>query len=184
MNGSRPGAAGVETGIGASLQGASSRNSLFNEPVATLDDRDPTRTDILHEYFVAPEAFGDFLTACRAIIPASYQELLNVTLRWVERDDTALLSYAPQGPRIAAVMLFSQEMSQRAEADMARMTQALIEAVHGIGGSYYLPDRPHATIAEFRQGYARAEVFAALKRQLDPGLALRGGLWDNYLAQL
>jgi FAD/FMN-containing dehydrogenase len=175
---------GIETGIGASLQGAASRNSLFNEPVITLDDRDPSRTDILHEYFVAPEAFGDFLTACRAIIPASYQELLNVTLRWVEQDATSLLSYAPEGPAIAAVMLFSQEMSARAEADMARMTRALIEAVQGMGGHYYLPYRPHATLDQFRRGYARAGEFATLKRSLDPGLLLRGGLWDNYLAQL
>jgi FAD/FMN-containing dehydrogenase len=175
---------GIETGIGARLQGAASRNSLFNEPVITLDDRDPGRTDILHEYFVAPEAFGDFLAACRAIIPASYQDLLNVTLRWVEQDSTSLLSYAPNGPVIAAVMLFSQEMSARAEADMARMTSALIEAVQGIGGHYYLPYRPHATQGQFRQGYARAAEFAMLKRQLDPALLLRGGLWDNYLAQI
>ncbi|TAG18732.1 MAG: FAD-binding oxidoreductase, partial [Rhodobacterales bacterium] len=34
---------GIETGIGAALAGASSRSSLMNEPVITLDDRDPTR---------------------------------------------------------------------------------------------------------------------------------------------
>ncbi|MBP6736273.1 MAG: FAD-binding oxidoreductase [Rhodobacteraceae bacterium] len=175
---------GIETGIGAWLTGAASRSSLMNEPVVTLDDRDPTRTDILHEYFVAPERFGDFLAICRAIIPASYQELLNVTLRWVERDETALLSYAPQGPRIASVLLFSQEMSLRGEADMAWMTGRLIDAVQGIGGSYYLPYRPHASPAQFRAGYARAEEFAAIKRRVDPGLLFRNALWDRYIASL
>lgn len=175
---------GIETGIGARMAGAASRSSLMNEPVVTLDDRDPSRTDILHEYFVAPERFGDFLAICRAIIPASYQELLNVTLRWVERDETALLSYAPQGPRIASVLLFSQEMSLRGEADMAWMTGRLIEAVQGIGGSYYLPYRPHASPAQFRAGYARAEEFAALKRRVDPGLLFRNALWDRYIASL
>ncbi|OZA01947.1 MAG: hypothetical protein B7Y02_17135 [Rhodobacterales bacterium 17-64-5] len=106
---------GVETGIGARLAGASSRSSLMNEPVITLDDRDPTRTDILHEYFVAPDRFTDFLTAAKAIIPGSYQELFNITLRWVARDPTAMLAYAPDGPRIASVLLFSQEMTARAE---------------------------------------------------------------------
>ena len=175
---------GIETGIGAWLTGAASRSTLMNEPVVTLDDRDPTRTDILHEYFVAPERFGDFLAICRAIIPASYQELLNVTLRWVERDETALLSYAPQGPRIASVLLFSQEMSLRGEADMAWMTGRLIDAVQGIGGSYYLPYRPHASPAQFRAGYARAEEFAAIKRRVDPGLLFRNALWDRYIASL
>ena len=175
---------GIETGIGASVQGAATRNSLFNEPVVTLDDRDPSRTDILHEYFVAPDRFADFLQACRDIIPQSYQELLNVTLRWVEPDATSLLSYAPQGPRIAAVMLFTQEMSARAEADMARMTEALIDAVAAIGGAYYLPYRPHARLDQMTTVYPRAADFVALKRQIDPGLILRGGLWDNYLGKI
>ena len=175
---------GIETGIGARLAGASSRSSLMNEPVMTLDDRDPTRTDILHEYFVTPDRFADFLATCRAIIPDSYQELLNITLRWVEQDSTALLSYAPDGPRIASVLLFSQEMTARAEADMAWMTARLIDAVHVIGGSYYLPYRPHATVEQFRQGYGRAAEFVALKRQYDPGLLFRNALWDKYLGDI
>lgn len=173
---------GVETGIGASLQGAASRSSLMNEPVITLDDGDPTHTDILHEYFVAPDRFGDFVTACRAIIPGSYQDLFNITLRYVAQDQTSLLSYAPQGPRIASVLLFSQEMTARAEADMARMTAELIEAVIGMGGSYYLPYRLHATPDQFARSYARAADFVALKRQVDPGLRLRNALWDTYMA--
>lgn len=173
----------VETGLAPRLSGPASRNSLLNEPVATLDDRDPTRTDILHEYFVAPDRFGDFLEAARRIVPASYQELLNITLRWVERDAESLLSYAPDGPRIASVLLFSQEMTARAEADMARMTREMIEAVLGMGGSYYLPYRPHATPEQFRRAYPRWEEFAALKRRVDPRLRLRNGFWDNYLAE-
>ncbi len=175
---------GIETGIGASLAGASSRSSLMNEPVITLDDRDPTRTDILHEYFVAPDKFGEFLTAARAIIPDSYQELLNITLRWVDQDATSLLSYAPNGPRIASVLLFSQEMSARSEADMQWMTARLIDAVHAIGGSYYLPYRPHATPAQFATGYVRAAEFAAFKRQIDPALVFRNALWDTYMDTL
>lgn len=172
---------GIETGIGAALAGATSRSSLMNEPVITLDDRDPTRTDILHEYFVSPDRFGDFLAAAKAIIPGSYQELLNITLRWVERDPTAILSYAPDGPRIASVLLFSQEMTARGEADMARMTQEMIEAVLAIGGSYYLPYRPHATVDQFRRCYDRNLDFLKVKLEADPKLRLRNALWDNYL---
>lgn len=173
---------GVETGIGAWLAGPTSRSSLMNEPVITLDDGDPTRTDILHEYFVAPERFGEFVAAAKQIIPGSYQELLNITLRWVAQDPVSLLSYAPLGPRIASVLLFSQEMTARAEADMARMTGELIEAVLAIGGSYYLPYRPHATVDQFRRCYTRSEEFVALKRQVDPGLRFRNALWDRYMA--
>lgn len=163
--------------------GPATRNSLINEPVVTLDDRDPTRTDILHEYFVSPDRFDDFLTACREVIPASYQEFLNVTLRYIAQDDESVLSYAPT-PRIAAVMSFSQEMTSRGEADMANMTRALIDRITEIGGSYYLPYRPHATVAQLTRSYPRAAEFAAAKRELDPDLTFRNNLWDSYLGAL
>ena len=174
----------VETEVGPAIGGgAVTRNSLINEPVITLDDRDPTRTDILHEYFVAPDRFGEFVEACREVIPSSYQELLNITLRYVDTDKDSVLAYATE-PRIAAVMLFSQEMSQRGEDDMARMTEALIERTLDIGGTYYLPYRLHATDSQFRRGYARAPEFADYKRRTDPDLVFTNALWNRYLAGL
>lgn len=173
-----------ETDLGPTVGGGeTTRNSLINEPVITLDDRDDTRTDILHEYFVGLDRFPEFLEICRAVIPASYQEFLNVTLRFINTDDESWLSYATV-PRIAAVMSFSQEMTLRAEADMARMTRALVEGIIGIGGAYYLPYRPHPTVAQLEKAYPRAAEFAAAKRQLDPGLLFRNNLWDSYLEQL
>ena len=133
----------TETDLGPAVGGgATTRNSLINEPVITLDDRDDTRTDILHEYFVGLDRFPEFLEICRAVIPASYQEFLNVTLRFINTDNESWLSYATV-PRIAAVMSFSQEMTVRAEADMARMTRALVDGIISIGGTYYLPYRAH-----------------------------------------
>lgn len=163
--------------------GPVTRNSLINEPVVTLDDRNPDRTDILHEYFVSPNRFAEFVTLCRDIIPASYQEFLNVTLRFVDTDPDSWMAYATT-PRIAAVMSFSQEMTARAEADMQRMTQALIDGVIAIGGTYYLPYRLHARQDQLTHAYKRAPEFAAAKRIMDPDLLLRNNLWDSYLGAL
>lgn len=173
-----------ETSLGPTVgSGEVTRNSLINEPVVTLDDRDPNRTDILHEYFVGFDAFDSFIDACRDIIPASYQEFLNVTLRYVAQDSQSVLSFA-KTPRIAAVMSFSQELTQRGEADQARMTRALIDRIVEIGGAYYLPYRPHATLDQLAAAYPRAAEFARTKRELDPDLVLRNNLWDQYLERL
>jgi FAD/FMN-containing dehydrogenase len=173
----------TEASLGPRFAGKATRNSLMNEPVVTLDDRDPFRTDILHEYFVPPARFAEFVKACQAVIPASYQQLLNITLRFVNTDHDSVLAYAPE-PRIAAVMLFSQEKTSRGEGDMARMTQALIDRVLDIGGTYYLPYRPHASLAQLSRGYPRAAAFAAAKRAADPDLLFRNQLWDGYFAKL
>lgn len=163
--------------------GETTRNSLINEPVVTLDDRNPDRTDILHEYFVGFDRFDEFLAVCQEVIPASYQEFLNVTLRYVASDEKSTLSYAPV-PRIAAVMSFSQELTQRGEADMRRLTRELIERISAIDGAYYLPYRPHATVDQLAKTYKNAPDFAAAKRLIDPKLVLRNNLWDSYLEKL
>ena len=174
----------IERDIGPRVGGGPvSRNSLINEPVVTLDDRDPTRTDILHEYFLPPETLEAFLATCRDAIPNSYQQLLNITLRYVAADTESLLAYAPQD-RIAAVMLFSQEMTARAEADMARMTRLLIDGALAAGGSYYLPYRLHATQAQFEAAYPQARAFARAKRRHDPDTRFSNALWTTYLEPL
>ncbi len=163
--------------------GSTTRNALLNEPVMTLEDRDPQRTDILHEYFVAPDRFPAFISACRDVIPSSYQELLDVTLRYVETDDESWLSYAP-APRIAAAMLFSQEKTHRAEADMARMTKELIDRVLALGGSYYLPYRLHARTDQMIKAYPGLRAFTAKKRAMDPSNLFRHAMWDSHMARL
>src|SRR4029453_10375474 len=72
--------------------GVASRNRLLNEPVANLAGRDRARTDILHEYFLPPDGLELFLAACRRVIPASRQDLLNVTLRYVQADPVSALA--------------------------------------------------------------------------------------------
>jgi FAD/FMN-containing dehydrogenase len=173
----------TEETLGPRIVGASTRNSLMNEPVATLADGDAMRTDILHEYFVPPDRFHEFVAHCQQVIPASYQQLMNITVRYVKADPESVLSYAPES-RIASVLLFSQEKSVRAEVDMARMTHQLIERVLSIGGSYYLPYRPHATMDQLKRAYPKAGEFAAKKREFDNGLTFRNLFWDNYLAKL
>ena len=173
----------LETVLGPRLTArkAVTRNAILNVPVALLADSDPRRTDILHEYFVPPERFADFLVACREIIPPSGQDLLNVTLRHVEADTTSVLSFAPAA-RIAAVMLFPQAMTAEAEESMRAMTEKLIDRVLALGGSYYLPYRLHARADQLRTAYPRVEEFVQKKRAHDPQLRFRNMMWDKYFA--
>jgi FAD/FMN-containing dehydrogenase len=161
--------------------GLATRNNLMNEPVSNLEGRDQSRTDILHEYFVAPERFNEFLEGCRRIIPKAASEFLNVTLRYVMQDDTSVLAFAKTN-RIAAVMSFSQAMTLEGEVDMIRTTEALIEMVAGLGGSFYLPYRLHARADQIASIYPRVGHFIERKRHYDPALLFRNLMWDRYFA--
>lgn len=173
----------IESGIAPSLtSGIATRNTLMAEPVANLASSDKDRTDILHEYFVPPENFTQFVEACRRIIPPSPLEFLNVTLRYVKADEESVLSFAPTR-RIAAVMSFSQRRRENAdESEMRRVTEALINAAHEGGGSFYLPYRLHATPEQLTKIYPQIDRFAARKRHYDPGLLFRNLMWDIYFS--
>jgi hypothetical protein len=152
------------------------RNALMNEPVANLANPFRLRTDILHEYFVSPARFKEFLAACREVIPPAKAEFLNVTLRYVAADPTAVMAYA-RTPRIAAVMSFSQEMSTDGEVDMPEMTERLIDRVVDLDGAFYLPYRLHARRDQVEKTYPDVERFVERKRFYDPKLlfAMRCG---------
>jgi FAD/FMN-containing dehydrogenase len=172
----------MEARIGPAITGGrATRNSLMAEPVSNLAQKDMRRTDILHEYFVAPERFGEFIAACRDIIPKSRAEFLNVTLRYVAEDKTPALTIAPVR-RIAAVMSFSQEVTPEGEIDMMQTTEALIDRVTAIGGAFYLPYRLHARRDQVEKAYPKVASFVAAKRRYDPNLLFRNAMWDAYFA--
>jgi FAD/FMN-containing dehydrogenase len=173
----------AETRLGPyAAPGLIARNTILNASAATLANSDPGRVDILHEYFVPPPRFDAFLSACRALIPASGAELLNVTLRYVEADPVSRLAYAPQA-RIAAVMSFSQGRTPEADRAMQALTRRLIDAVTDLGGAFYLPYRTHARAEQVHRAYPGAADFVVAKRRYDPALRFRNGLWDAYFAE-
>lgn len=152
----------------------SSRNQLLFEGVEVFQNRSADTTDILHEYFVPRAALNAFVASMRSIIRRHEGNLLNVTVRSVERDVDTMLCYATR-PVVALVLLFQQQRTEAADERMAAMTRALVDAALGVGGSYYLPYRLHATTEQFRQAYPRADEFFALKRKFDPV-----GLFQNH----
>jgi FAD/FMN-containing dehydrogenase len=160
---------------------SATRNTLINEPVSNLANPFPQRTDILHEYFVAPDRFTEFLHACRDVIPPARAEFLNVTLRYVAADKESVLAHSPV-PRIAAVMSFSQEISPEGEVDMMRLTERLIDRVVAIGGAFYLPYRLHARRDQVAAAYPKVPQFIERKRHYDPDLLFRNTMWDVYFA--
>jgi FAD/FMN-containing dehydrogenase len=163
--------------------GIATRNSLMNEPVANLANPDKTRTDILHEYFVPADKFVGFVRACQELIPKSGQDLLNITLRYVAGDDTSVMAFAPTA-RIAGVMSFTQAMTPEGESGMLRLTEALIDRVAALGGSFYLPYRLHARPDQVTGIYANSQRFVARKRHYDPGQLFQNAMWSSYFATL
>jgi FAD/FMN-containing dehydrogenase len=170
----------AEKGMGEQFgQGLVSRNQLLNEGVEVYAERDRDKTDILQEYFIPAARMTAFLDRARKIIPTHRQDLLNVTVRSVQRDPDTFLRYADQ-EMFALVMLFHQSRTSKAEADMQALTRELIDAALDEGGRYYLPYRLHATKEQLNRAYPRARAFFELKRRYDPEERFRNQFYDKY----
>ena len=155
------------------------RNQLLSEPVRVFENRSADSTDILHEYFLPPEALDAFMEQLRSTIPRHHGDLLNVTIREVLRDDDTVLRYADRD-MLALVMLFNQPRTSSGDDAMAAMTRELIDAALRLGGRYYLPYRLHATIDQFRAAYPQASRFFELKRRYDPHQVFQNSFYMKY----
>jgi FAD/FMN-containing dehydrogenase len=155
------------------------RNEILDEGIELYANEDPTRTDILQEYFVPLDRFADFIERARVIIPRHEGDLLNVTVRDLVKDPDAFMRYADQD-MLSLVMLFNHEKTAAADAKLAPMTRELIDAALAVGGRYYLPYRLHATRAQFERAYPQAERFFALKRKYDPTETLQNAFYQTY----
>jgi FAD/FMN-containing dehydrogenase len=157
-----------------------SRNQLLDASSALFRERNADRTDIIHKYFVPEGRFAAFLDRARDIIPRHpAADLLNVTVRNVHTDSDAFLRYADQN-MFAFVMLFNQERTGSANAEMEALTRELIDAALACSGRYYLPYRLHATHEQFHRAYPRAGAFFGKKRVYDPDEVFQNQFYARY----
>jgi FAD/FMN-containing dehydrogenase len=152
---------------------------LLNEKVSALQNRSAASTDILHEYFLPRSGIVGFVDEMRSIVPKHGCDLLNVTVRSVNKDHDTFLRYADERV-IAFVMLFQQPLTDDAEARMQATTRELIDAALARGGRYYLPYRLHATPEQFHQAYPQAARFFELKRQHDREELFQNQFYRRY----
>ncbi|HVU08511.1 MAG TPA: FAD-binding oxidoreductase [Verrucomicrobiae bacterium] len=155
------------------------RNEILYEPSDWFSDHSTNSTDILIECFVPPEQFEPLLVELRKIIPESQADLLNVTVRDINRDDDSFLRYADKN-MLSLVMLFSQKRDAEDEAKMSKLTQEIITAALQHDGRYYLPYRLHATPEQFNEAYSQAKRFFELKRKYDPNELFQNEFYLKY----
>lgn len=156
-----------------------SRNQLLNEGAEVFQNRTSNSTDILHEYFVPRDRAAGFVETMRNLIPRHGANLLNVTVRAVNKDEDTFLRYADQ-PMIAFVMLFVQDRTDAGEMRMQTLTRELIDAAIEHEGRYYLPYRLHATREQFYRAYTQAPEFFDRKRHYDPEELFQNQFYIKY----
>ena len=157
-----------------------SRNNVMRSDSAFMEYTSPGRTELLQEYFVPVDSFVSYIDQLRMILTTDELNVLNITIRYVEQDKTAALSYAKQD-MFALVWLINTETDPASLSETKRIVQKLIDATLEHQGSYYLPYYPFATRDQFTAAYPNAAAFKAAKQRQDPKGLFMNQFYLDYL---
>lgn len=163
-----------------SSQAHLSRNFAMSPDIQTLWPLHLKNIDILHEYFIPKHKFVQFINLLKSLVKKHDMNLLNVTIREILQDKISLLAYAKEDV-FSFVLFFSQDATALGEDAMHAFTQELIAEVLKIGGSFYLPYRPHYTKEQLVTAYPNLSAFLELKHNVDPNKVFINNMYLNYL---
>ena len=93
--------------------------------------------------------------------------ILNVTIREIQKDKLSLLPYATQDV-FGLVLLFSQKKTLEDEKKMKTFTEEVINAALKLEGTFYLPYRLHYTKEQLLKAYPRLPKWLEAKKKWDP----------------
>ncbi|WP_326984592.1 FAD-binding oxidoreductase [Chryseobacterium sp. MYb264] len=170
----------LETGMNKiSKNTVFSRNELLNDHVSLIENKDPNSTDLLQEYFIPERNFNQFIKDIKPILKNSELDLLNITIRAVNKDEDSYLNYAKENV-FGFVFLFNQNKTTQQEQAMKILTNKLVDITIINEGTFYLPYRLHIDKAKMRKAYPQANSFFELKRKYDPQEIFENKFYLHY----
>ncbi|GCF11845.1 FAD-binding oxidoreductase [Dictyobacter arantiisoli] len=156
-----------------------SRNTAMAVPVRFLQNPDPHSTDILQEYFVPIERSNAFLATYKQLLKKYQIDLLNVTIRRVKQDTSALVSYAQQD-MYGFVVYYKIRQNSPDIPTLQNFTRELIDYLISIQARYYLCYGGYYTPAQLTSMYPTIKTLFALKARHDPQQLFTSIWYEHY----
>jgi FAD/FMN-containing dehydrogenase len=157
------------------------RNYEMSYSVEALEPlvRFPT-TSILQEYFVPVTQLITFIDRFKRTAQQYNINVINVSIRYVPKDEESLLAYAPRDS--FALVCYINVMRTIQQKKEQKWTQMLIDEVLALGGTYYLPYHLYATKEQFQKAYPQLEEFIRVEKKYDPQNRFVNLLYKKYMA--
>ena len=155
-----------------------SRNKKMYDPMEYLKNR-LQDTDILQEYFIPRNKMPEFVDGLRDIVKDDGANLLNVTIRTVDKDTVTALPYAKED-MFAFVLYFNQKFNTRESEILQKTTTDLIDLSNGLSGTYYLPYQLLYSPEQLRGAYPEIDTFFATKKKYDPISLFENTFYQKY----
>lgn len=155
------------------------RNNAMRGDSKFMEYDNPSKTEILQEYFVPIDEFTNYLDDLRTVLENEELNLLNITVRYVNEDEEAVLSYAKED-MFALVLLINQGKSKKEIEKTEKVLQKMIDVTLQHDGSYYLPYYSYPTNEQMDEAYPRNKEFFEQKKQYDPNEVFMNLFYKEY----
>lgn len=141
---------------------------------------------LLQKYFVPVHRFAEFVGRVGEVF-AEYESrvpLLMHHFRFVPGNDEAVLSFAPHDSVCMIPCYLADKGSARWQRELEAVTERLLTAAIGVGGSYYLTFDILASQSVFRRAYPRWREFGEQKLRHDPHVMFVSRFYEKYFPSI
>lgn len=157
-----------------------SRNNVMRSETDFMTYESSAKTEVLQEYFVPVDEFVGYIDDLRLVLQKENDfNLLNITIRYVEKSDQAVLSYAKED-MFALVLLINQGKSKEEVKKSERVIRKMIDVTLKHRGSYYLPYYAFPSKEQLKTAYPRIDEFFRKKQQVDPDDRFTNHFYEEY----
>jgi len=157
-----------------------SRNNVMRSESMFMDYESASKTEVLQEYFVPVHHFSAYIDDLRkTLIDEEEFNLLNITVRYVGKNEEAVMSYA-KDDMFALVMLINQGTSEESIETTGRVIRNMIDVTLKHDGTYYLPYFHYPTKEQLKEAYPRSEEFFEMKEKYDPDERFMNLFYEEY----
>lgn len=165
------------------------RNSFLYESSASITQLyspiiNINKTHILQEYFIPKSNFLKWMTYLKELFVDNKNlmkdiTLLNITIRYILKDDTTFLTYANKD-MYAFVFYYRINCDKETDNKLKYIHNLLVNKVIKLSGTFYLPYRHHYTYNQLLLVYPMIEEFFSLKLKYDPYEMFYNLWYHNY----
>lgn len=156
------------------------RNNVMRSESKFMEFDDRQDTQVLQEFFVPVHEFVPYIDDVRDYLQYENDlNVLNITIRYVEKDDETVMNYAKED-MFAFVVLIQHGRDKESIQSATKAIQKWTDITIDHHGTYYLPYYPYQSKEEMLKAYPRTEEFFKKKREFDPDKVFMNTFYENY----
>ncbi len=137
-------------------------------PLAFIKNSSSDNREATQEYFIPISQIQSFLEKIKQILKKHQKSILDVSNRFVLKNEETLLSYSPNEDCISVMMYLNEKLNPFFQIEREKLVNELTKLAIQHQGTYYITDHRNASFELLKKCYPNIEIFLDKKLEHDP----------------